>query len=403
MTIVFRIANKWTPFLSYLVKRTSPRKAAFLGAISCSVGLVSASFSKSAVALGFSMSFLGIGNNILIICTILGINEHFPVRFGVINTLAIMGSPVGAFLLPVVSEKLFEYYGLWGTIFILASLYMNTFACAATLRPLTKSSAPEKLVDFKQLPTSESNHREVQNCPTEDIGYNGVPPKKDRRRNFLARYSTYLCQATNLSVLHRSPLFSLFVISNFFLMAVWAGWTLFLVPHAEYLGISQSNGSYLAMIGGIGGFFGLAISSSLLYFKPNSGVDAAAVSGLVGSVVFFFDYIDSSFPFQAMHAFIIGFILYSQCALIVVGVKYAVPPEDFNMGLGLTLVAYGAGTLTGSFVTGLLFDVTSDYRLAFVVFGIAELLMFFCYFTYALLTRFSAKYKIYNHIVLQTS
>ncbi|XP_071497941.1 monocarboxylate transporter 2-like [Diadema antillarum] len=395
------MVNDRTPFLSYLIKRTSPRKAAFLGAISCSVGLVSAAFSKSEIALGFSMAFLGIGNNILIICTILGINEHFPVRFGVINTLAIMGSPVGAFLLPVVSEKLFEYYGLWGTIFILGSLYMNTFVCAATLRPLTKSSAPEKCADFKQLPTSESNHGEVKNYPVEDVGYNGVSPKRDRRRNFLA--CTYLCQATNLSVLHRSPLFSLFIISNFFLMAVWAGWTLFLVPHAEYLGMSQTNGSYLAMIGGIGGFFGLAISSSVLFFKPNSGVDAAAVSGVVGSVVFFLDYIDSSFSFQAVHAFIIGFILYSQCALIVVGVKYAVPPEDFNMGLGLTLVANGAGTLTGSFVTGLLFDVTSDYRLAFVVFGIAELLMFFCYFTYALLTRFSTKYKIYNHIVLKTS
>ncbi|XP_071509911.1 monocarboxylate transporter 2-like [Diadema antillarum] len=122
--------TKDAPFASYLVKRTSPRKAAFLGAISCSVGLVSASFSKSEMALGFSMAFLGVGNNVLVICTTLGINEHFSIRFGMINTLAIMGSPVGAFLLPVVSEKLFEYYGLCGTIFILASLYMNTFACA---------------------------------------------------------------------------------------------------------------------------------------------------------------------------------------------------------------------------------------------------------------------------------
>ncbi|XP_072174306.1 monocarboxylate transporter 2-like [Diadema setosum] len=389
------------PFVSYLVKRTSPRKAAFLGAISCSVGLVSAAFSKSEMALGFSMAFLGVGNNVLVICTTLGINEHFSIRFGMINTLSLLGSPVGAFLLPVVSEKLFEYYGLWGTIFILASLYMNTFVCAGTLRPLTKSSAPEKRADFKQLPTSESNHGEVQNYPAEDVGYNGVPPDGDRRHNFVA--CTYLCQATNLSVFHRSPLFSLFIISNFFLLAVWVGWTLFLVPHAEYLGMSQSNGSYLAMIGGMGGFFGLAISSLMLFFKPNIGVDAGAVSSVICSVVFFLDYIDSSFPFQAVHAFIIGFILYSQSALVVVSVKYAVPPEDFNMGLGLSFVAYGAGSLTGSFVTGLLFDVTSDYRLAFVVFGIAELLMFFCYLTYSLLTRFSTKYKIYNHIAPKTS
>lgn len=130
------------------------------------------------------------------------------------------------------------------------------------------------------------------------------------------------------------------------------GWTLFLVPHAESLGISQAQAAYLAMLGGIGGITGLVCTSVFLMFYPRVGVRLPAVTSLIGSIVFFLDLASSQYVFQAIHAFLVGFLVNHTSVYVVLGVKYALPDEDFAMGLGLAIFAYAVGNIVGGMGSG---------------------------------------------------
>ena len=237
---------------------------------------------------------VGLGNVFLLITLTTNLHEHFPVKFDVINTISLVGSPTGAFITPVITENLLQIYGLSGTILILGGFSLHFMISALVLRPPRGRRRRKKKSDQEieyNIPVQKLDRdtdrgeavdeaNDLRETSTQsDIRDIQIKPKT-------TSLITHILDITNLSVLRRAPIFALLLFPNFLLMIVWMGWTLFLVPHAESLGISQAQAAYLAMLGGIGGITGLVCTSVFLMFYPRVGVRLPAVTSLIGSVVF---------------------------------------------------------------------------------------------------------------------
>ncbi|XP_030829287.1 monocarboxylate transporter 2-like [Strongylocentrotus purpuratus] len=388
------------PVASFISNRISPRLLGAVGAILCSGGVIGASFCTSIIHFGICMVAIGVGNVFLVFTLTTNLHEHFPVKFDVINTISLVGSPCGAFITPVITENLLEIYGLSGTILILGGFSLNFMISALVLRPPRSRRRRKKKSDqeIEYIPVQKLDRdtdrgeavdeaNDLRETSTQsDTGDIQIKPKT-------TSLITHILDITNLSVLRRVPIFALLLFPNFLMMIVWMGWTLFLVPHAESLGISQAQAAYLAMLGGIGGITGLICTSVFLMFYPRVGLRLPAVTSLIGSIVFFLDLASSQYVFQAIHAFLVGFLVYHTSVYIVVGVKYALPDEDFAMGLGLALFAYAVGNIVGGMGSGLIYDLTQDYKLVFVALGVAEVLISFTYICFVIAQNYQRKKK----------
>ncbi|XP_041484912.1 monocarboxylate transporter 2-like [Lytechinus variegatus] len=369
------------PLGAFILKRVTARNLGVFGALLCSSGMIGAAFCTRVLPLGVCMATLGLGNVFLVITITTNLHQHFPAKFDVINTISLIGSPTGAFITPVITENLLEIYGLAGTILILGGLSFNLVVCALVLRPPRRKRRWKGENDIEYMRVQKPDTDADKSEAVED-GVNSVPDMSSKSntddiktKQRTTSWIDYIFDITNLSVLRRTPSFVLLLLPNLLMMVVWMGWTLFLVPHAESLGISQSKAAYLAMLGGFGGITGLICTSIFLVFYPQVALKLPAATSLIGAFVFFLDLASSHYVFQAIHAFLIGVLIYHTSVYISVGVKYALPDEDFTMGLGLAVFFYAIGTITGGMGSGLIYDLTQDYKLVFVAFGLAEILI----------------------------
>ncbi|XP_063968663.1 monocarboxylate transporter 2-like [Lytechinus pictus] len=388
------------PLGAFILKRVTARKLGVFGALLCSSGTIGAAFCTRVLPLGVCMATLGLGNVFLVITITTNLHQHFLAKFDVINTISLIGSPTGAFITPVITENLLEIYGLAGTILILGGLSLNLVVCALVLRPPRRKKRWKKGENDIEYMRVQKRYNDANKREAVEDGVNSVHDMSSKSntddiktKQRTTSWIDYIFDITNLSVLRRTPSFVLLLLPNLLMMVVWMGWTLFLVPHAESLGISQSRAAYLAMLGGIGGITGLVCTSIFLVFYPQVGLKLPAATSLIGAFVFFLDLASSHYVFQAIHAFLIGVLIYHTSVYISVGVKYALPNEDFTMGFGLALFFYAIGTITGGMGSGLIYDLTQDYKLVFVAFGLAEVLISLCYIGFVVVQSCQRKKK----------
>ncbi|XP_030850542.1 monocarboxylate transporter 7-like [Strongylocentrotus purpuratus] len=164
-------------------------------------------------------------------------------------------------------------------------------------------------------------------------------------------------------------LFLMCLPATYFRAYSFEAWVLYLVPHAEQLGITPSRAVFLSSIGGIGGIIGRTIAVILLIKKVHM-FKIYIIVGFLTSLSFFFDFVGESFIIRSVWAFLQGLCFFVLDTADATFLKLTLVDENnFSFGLGLALLIHGSGNISAGLLTGALFDVIQSYTIVFMMTG----------------------------------
>ncbi|XP_063968268.1 uncharacterized protein LOC129280288 [Lytechinus pictus] len=414
------------PFTSLLIERVNHRVAAMSGAVIIAVCLISCGFTYSITVFGILLGLTGVRSFVYLPITI-QLNEYFKENFVLANTLASFGVTTGIMFLPIITERSLEAYGYQGVFLILGGIMLHLVAAAATIRKpiyntrdhITEQASSDKdtskvcchelcageecslkIEGSKQdkRTTGESRkngtevdereglisyddediHRNEQqhsgsapDMPEEQRGTLTTDDHQDHGGGFQNTYCSLLISRCKLFVTNES-LFLLCIPSYFFYVYAFDAWVLFLVPHAEDLGISSSKAVFLSSVGGVGGLIGKLIAMVLLVTKIDM-IKIYIIVGFTTSLTFFLDFIGKLFLVRSVLAFIQGVCFFIQDTSGATYLKFVLRDEsNFGFALGLILLTHGFGSIFSGFITGTLLDLTQSYTKVFMITGISS-------------------------------
>ena len=150
----------------------------------------------------------------------------------------------------------------------------------------------------------------------------------------------------------KEALFLMCLPANYFRAYSFGAWVLFLVPHAEQLGITPSRAVFLSSIGGISGIIGRTITVILLVKKVHMFKIYITV-GLITSLSFFLDFVGESFIIRSVWAFLQGLCFFVLDTVDATFLKLTLVDEsNFSFGLGLVMLMNGFGNVSAGLITG---------------------------------------------------
>ncbi|XP_030849699.1 monocarboxylate transporter 3-like [Strongylocentrotus purpuratus] len=410
------------PVVALFLPKINHRVVAMLGGVLCGSGIIACAFIKNRVTVGFCLALSGVGLSMSFMPTILALNDFFGEQFVLMNTIASYGYTAGSMLLPVVMEWSFEAYGYAGAFLILGGIALNLVACGATIRKTLLNAATNKdnihdKVKEKQkcLPKGESakqtegnryreeeedEEKEEQEEQEEDIEECVSEERRliqTERRNVIKQETSRNVRSSSTSAVFQTskrfcgllnePLYLFTIPIHFLIIFSIYSWMLFLVPHAEHLGIPSSKAIFLSTIGGTGGIIGRTIFIILVGKGINVYV-VYIVIGLIGTASFLLDFISAAYAVRVTLAFVQGFSFFIEDAIMSSLYKDAVfDDRNFNMAVALSVFAGGLGAICAGTFTGYLFDVTKSFTRVFIIIGFIHAVMVVHLFIVAILIK----------------
>ena len=216
-------------------------------------------------------------------------------------------------------------------------------------KDLPKPSTPEEQVQLLQsgkvnsaTPLSAS----VDVCHDANLSAKSSPGHKDWCR-FL---SANLKSCTHIFV--AEPLFTLIIPTVVLDTYVLYAWMLFLVPHAEWMGIERSRAVFLSSIAGLSGIFGRIAYLLLLHFHVDS-ILIFTVSSAVLGLSLFTSSVSSTYAYQAMMSLVQGFTIFIIDSIPHALLKLAIENDD-NLPSGIAAAVFfvGVGAAIGNIISG---------------------------------------------------
>nr|XP_054765695.1 monocarboxylate transporter 5-like [Lytechinus pictus] len=332
------------------------------------------------------------------------------------NTLSLYGLTAGATFIPFIVERSEEAYGYHGSFLILAGIGFHAMVCAAVIRkPIMKkikSHCPEaktvglvrtdsemtsKLIRPKNnsalgsrgedIPSQEhqsssagSNHSDIwlddvdAAVTTEHLPLITEEDDDDKLAGASAGTSkgntepwyTFCCRSLTFHdwlVLLNMPSFYIFSYALY-------SWMLFLVPHAESLGIISSHAVFLASLAGIGGILGRTVFIILISKNVDPFLIYIPVS-IVCTLTFLLDFVGSGYPVRAGLAFVQGICFFTEDTMPFAMVKKtSLGPVKFRRASAMLFFFTGLGATSAGYMTGYLFDLTQSFTKVFMVIGV---------------------------------
>ncbi|XP_041477248.1 uncharacterized protein LOC121425287 [Lytechinus variegatus] len=348
------------------------------------------------------------------------------------NTLSLYGLTAGAAFIPFIVERSEEAYGYHGSFLIIAGIGFHVMVCAAVIRkPIMKkikSHCPEaktmglartdsemtsKLIRPKNNSALESRGEDIpsqkhQSTSTGsdhlEIGFDDVDAAvttehlpliteedNDEPAGVSAGTSKgnaepwYKFCFTGLTfhdwlVLFNMPSFYIFSYALY-------GWLLFLVPHAESLGIISSHAVFLSSLAGIGGILGRTVFIILISKNVDPLLIYIPVS-IVCTLTFLLDFVGSGYHVRAGLAFVQGICFFTEDTMpLAVVKKIALDPDKFRRFSAMVFLCFGLGATSAGYMTGFLFDITQSYTKVFMFIGVLHIVSLVILITTVILLR----------------
>eukprot|EP00057_Strongylocentrotus_purpuratus_P011134 XP_011665608.1 PREDICTED: monocarboxylate transporter 7-like [Strongylocentrotus purpuratus] len=181
------------------------------------------------------------------------------------------------------------------------------------------------------------------------------------RTSFISRCKLFMTKET---------LFLMCLPATYFRAYSFESWALYLVPHAEQIGITPSRAVFLSSIGGISGIIGRAIAVILLVKKVHM-LKIYIIAGFITTLSFFLDFVGESFMIRSVWAFFQGLCFFVLDTADPTFLKLTLVDEsNFSFGLGLVMLMKGSGNVSAGLITGALLDVIQSYTIVFMMIGI---------------------------------
>ncbi|XP_041478870.1 monocarboxylate transporter 5-like [Lytechinus variegatus] len=388
------------PLVKMFLTDTNTRFVAMSGGVLCGTCIAACAFIKNVVAIGICLTLAGAGLSMTFMPIHLILNDYFPEKFVLANTVALYGYTAGSVLLPILMEKSLQAYGYYGAFLILGGVAYHSTVCAATIRKVSTKSNSDEGQDYieqndrkcvsgeKQLTEDTSLHRRREWKDEDgDEENQGVPEqtrliradsikKQELSLNSQSRCTATLFQAFKGSCgIWKEPIFAFSIPIHILQSYTVYAWMLFLVPHTEQLGIPSSKAVYLSTIGGIGGIIGRTVFIVFLT-KGVNGFALYIPVGCVCTATFLLDFVSSDYRSRAALAFLQGFSFFIEDAIGGSLCKDAVF-DDTHTGMAFANATFWCGvgaTVAGTF-TGYLFDITQSFTKVFIILGLIHAFM----------------------------
>ncbi|XP_059050778.1 monocarboxylate transporter 9-like [Achroia grisella] len=162
-TMLF-VTNFGGPIAGAIVKLSTPRKVALIGACSCTLGIFLSGFSTNIWHLTITYGFLlGLGLGFIQNSSFVAINSYFKLRKSQAVGLANVGTGVGQTLMPHLVRYLLENYGFRGACLLLSSLSLHGIAGCLLIHPVEwhMKKVEEEVVVDERLQLLEDKHKNI--------------------------------------------------------------------------------------------------------------------------------------------------------------------------------------------------------------------------------------------------
>eukprot|EP00057_Strongylocentrotus_purpuratus_P019620 XP_011674094.1 PREDICTED: monocarboxylate transporter 12-like [Strongylocentrotus purpuratus] len=303
----------------------------------------------------------------------LALNDFFQEKFVLMNTIAAYGYTVGSMLLPVIMERSFEAYGYAGAFIILGGIALNLVVCGATIRKAPSNATTNEGEMHEEENEQQECHSEGESSKQNESFYDD-DEEDDSEKCVLEQRRLIQTERRSLSHQETSPnersswprsafqtckgscgmlnepLYLFTIPNNFLVYYTLYAWMLFLVPHAEHLGIPSSKAIFLSTIGGICGIIGRTIFIILCGKRINIYVFYITI-GVICTISFLLDFTSSTYEVRATLAFVQGFSFFIEDSITSSLCKDTVF-DDRNFDTAFALSAFSAGlgaTCAGTF------------------------------------------------------
>nr|XP_054772010.1 monocarboxylate transporter 12-like [Lytechinus pictus] len=380
------------PITIFLMKIMTLTTMATIGGLLSALPIICAPWAPSVYILGMMLAVTGLGMALTFFPLLVSMNRFFSKSFIFANTLTLFGTTCGAFLVPVIIERSLEAYGYAGGFLILGGISLHAVVCGALVRSPRErrrenfnasDSDNAERDSLMAVPVSDQSEMELTDRGSasiilqetvEEFQSEEEKARSSSGNNSWCSGDSFLAQVKSFLFLHE-PLYIVIAPAMVLQCFVQVGWMLFLVPHAEGAGIDQSNAVFLSSIAGISGIFGRILYLILLHLKRDNTIIFCFACVICASS-FFFDFVSSSYIFLAGMASVQGFTVFIFDCLPHAMMKISIQNEE-NMPRAIATNSFlvGIGFLSGAVLSGYIYDVTSSFRVLFVVYGVLLLII----------------------------
>ncbi|XP_072368992.1 LOW QUALITY PROTEIN: monocarboxylate transporter 13-like [Scyliorhinus torazame] len=344
-SITVAVFHVVSPIASALSLLLSHRVIIITGGILSSLGLLLGSFGFSLLAMYLTTGFLiGLGNGFAWIPSVSLVTQYFRERRPLANAIASCGECVSTFIFTPFYQWLVDQMSWRQAMMIIAGIQLNLCVCGALMRPYQPQ---KKYLTFTSSSASTSR---------KDLSRTSPDRKKNLAHFFdlpLLKQPKFICMA----------FFGFFSVAGFFIPAIY------LIPHAQNIGIEHFQAALLMSYWSAGDFIGRLSCGWLANLRLIKSIRLTAILITILSIALLLFPVAKSYTLLVIFSCTCGFFFGTMLAIIVTVLTDVMGVEKLDNALGLILFFRTIGCLLGPPLTGYLVDITGDYGIGFYVAG----------------------------------
>ncbi|XP_030832647.1 monocarboxylate transporter 7-like [Strongylocentrotus purpuratus] len=316
------------------------------------------------------------------------LHEYFNHRYAAANALASTGAQAGGIVLPIVTSHVLIAYGVEGALLCLGVIFLNFVVIASLLRPIKV-----RVTGVEEDAIAVDTSCPVDNHPSRNINIQtrdetAGPKHKGLIKGYLLRTGSWLADVTYFQTLRAEKVYCTLILPSVFLHQIaYIGWALFMVPYVHSFGMSPSREAYLPVTGAIGGLFGRLTAGGVLYLRPKWGKRTLVSGTIISSVGLLIFGLLHSHISQFISTFLAGFGLFATFTSFYAILHDSVAKENFSGIIAFTSFIRGFGVATGGYATGLIFELTGSFAVAFRVLACMDAAILILIFSFALIKK----------------
>ncbi|NWH76983.1 MOT6 protein, partial [Piaya cayana] len=361
-SIMVAVLHGGGPLCSLLVKRFGCRFAVMLGGLLSGVGMVSSSFCGSISQLYLTAGLItGLGSCFSFQAGVTVLGYYFVRWRTLANAMASTGVSLGFTLWPLLSRYLLDEMGWRNTFLIFGGILLNCCVCGAIMRPVElapgtplqsprSAEEPERRAEGAQLSNGASSpHHKLQ--------------QQSRRTACIQTLQKYLA----FDIFCQNKGYQIYTVGVTWMMMGFALPHVYLVPYAIHNGVEERRAALLISIIGLINIFIRPLTGLLSGHRIFTGrrIYLFSLAALLCGLSNFICVISAEFSVLIVYCVILSVAMSGIGALTFQVLMDVVEMDRFSSALGLFTILESITLLIGPPLTGLLVDITNDFRHVF--------------------------------------
>ncbi|XP_041453632.1 monocarboxylate transporter 14-like isoform X1 [Lytechinus variegatus] len=356
-------------------------KISSAGGLIAGVSLTTSSFARTTSTLGILFFLFGIGESMIIVPAIICLHRHYKNGFAFASSFAFVGSLMGVFILPIITNVLLEAYGPHNALLVLGGLCLNMlpfgllFKLPEEIQKRPPAPACEHLLEvadtercdyFRKMPENTDYFpNSKKRCTDQNTEAHGcLTVTRKRLIEIMSDLKTFIKEAKFfLAFILPCDIFGTFTL---------IGFSIFIVHFAISVGIPQTNAVFVGTMGGVGGLVARVSGTVILHFHPTWVFGQYLVLCSLTSLMLFLQPLRASYTYLLVCSFFLGFGLYGSVCLTEALVSNVVKPEVFPTTISISYLSKGVGSVLAAYSSGLLYDLTQSNGIVFYILGVLQ-------------------------------